>query len=140
MPSSFRTPLDARLVGPDTWELLTEFRYDIGHLGSAYTLVFPRGMMTDFLSIPWIAKWIISPTGKYAKAGVVHDGLYQSGTVSRIVADAMIVEAMRAIDHPIEEAVVNRVARLLVFLAVVMGGRVAWRKHRERALAPQEKR
>lgn len=50
------------------------------HIGSEYSndkVVIPVGFITDFASVPFIFWWIFPPWGRYGKAAVLHDWLYQ---------------------------------------------------------------
>jgi hypothetical protein len=73
-----------------TFELIAPFEYH----GQGYSVYLDRGHITDFASIPQCLQWLISPFGKHAKAAVVHDYFYKSGDVSRVIADAVFMEAM----------------------------------------------
>jgi hypothetical protein len=44
-----------------------------------WTISVPFNFVTDFASIPWWARWLISPFGRHAKAAVIHDWLYALG-------------------------------------------------------------
>ena len=93
--SSFTTPL---IVSPRPdgrkWRLFKEFTY---HIGSEYSNDYvhvPTGFITDFASVPWVL-WAWLPSwGKYGKAAVVHDYLYQTSQRSRKEADDIFYEAM----------------------------------------------
>lgn len=93
--SSFTDPLKVTPM-PDgrTWKLLEEFDYHIGAETSPDVIHVPAGFVTDFASVPFIF-WAIFPSwGKYGKAAIIHDFLYQSKIRTRLEADAIFVEAM----------------------------------------------
>ena len=76
--SSFTTPLIVSPM-PDgrKWKLFKEFTY---HIGSKYSKDFihvPTGFVTDFASVPWVFWTFLPYWGKYGKAAVIHDYLYQ---------------------------------------------------------------
>lgn len=54
---------------------------------------------TDFASIPWWARWLISPFGRHAEAAVIHDWLYAIGEpgnrIERRRADDAFREALK---------------------------------------------
>ena len=75
------------------YRLLKNLMYFSGPL----RIVVPKGFETDYASVPRFLWNIIPPTGKYSRAAVVHDYLYRSQITSRVVADAIFYEAMRAL-------------------------------------------
>ena len=93
--SSFTSPL---VVSPLSdgrrWRLARAFSY---HRGSKYSNNYvnvPIGFVTDFASIPWVFWALVPYWGKYGKAAVLHDYIYQTGSRSRKEADAIFYEAM----------------------------------------------
>jgi hypothetical protein len=142
MPSTFRTPLDARLIAPDTWQLLAPFEFRLGSLQSPYVIGVEVGFVTDLTSIPWFMRWLFSPAGRYAKAAVIHDMLYQRGLCSRLVADAIMWEGMLALDLLIVydqvlprqwlQAAGRALARTLIYSGLRLGGWWTWRSYRRR--------
>ena len=60
------------------WKLYLPFSYDIGKKGSGDRITVPRGFMTDYASVPHIFWAFIPPWGKYGKAAIIHDHLYQT--------------------------------------------------------------
>ena len=54
--------------------------------------------MTDFSSIPTLFQWVVH-WSKVDVAGVVHDYLYDRGTLSRWQADRVWFEVARSGDH-----------------------------------------
>jgi hypothetical protein len=132
--SSFTSPL---IISPEpdgiNFQLLQEFDYDVGALGSGDTIHVPVGFITDFASIPhtiiailalammfvgfWVGMWLayigaaiilllvkMPNAGKYGKAAVVHDFLYLFHTRPRHEADDIFKEAMLVSGVPIWEA------------------------------------
>ncbi len=59
------TPLD----DGRRWRLIRAFPWGF--------IVVPVGFITDFASVPRLFWWLVSPWGKYGKAAIVHDFLYQ---------------------------------------------------------------
>lgn len=102
------------------------FVYESDLLG---LIVVPEGFGTDLASIPQ-ALWSVLPkVGKWDRAAVVHDYLYQHGyarvgsPVTRAQADAVLREAM------IAGQVAGR-RRFEIYWGVRLGGWVAWNKYR----------
>jgi len=86
--SSFTTPL---IVTPlddgRTWKLVEPFRYHIGDRNSEDIITIPTGFITDFASVPRIFWVLIPPYGKWGKATVVHDWLYQRRFENKVRCD-----------------------------------------------------
>ena len=118
--NSFLTPLDVR-VQPSgkTFKLLYPFTY---RWGKTHIQV-PAGFETDFASIPRFARVLIPKLGKYNKAAVVHDYLYQSdkSPLTRKQADKCFLDGMRDLG-------VAKWKRTLMYWAVRIGGFLAWKK------------
>ena len=130
--SSFTTRLE---VSPEPdgrhWRLLRTFGYDVGHKDSAERITVPAGFKTDFASSPPQIWWLIPPWGKYGKAAVVHDCLYQNqGYLShdtllrhlrtRKWCDSVFLEAMEVLG-------VTPWRRRLMYWGVRIFGGLAWR-------------
>jgi hypothetical protein len=130
MRGSFLDPLVViRNDADDSWTVDREFDYYSEFLG--ITIHVPKGLVTDFASIPR-AFWAVLPPaeGRYAKAAVVHDFLYRnrgkfkdpdgSGeNVSRLNCDKVLLEAMVVLGTPAWQ-------RFLIYRAVRMFGSLAW--------------
>lgn len=104
--STFTTPLEYELYGYDskkkrnTYKITSEFEYRIGDFDNPFGIItVPVGFITDFASIPWpINRWF-KPTGKWAKAAVIHDHMLvviddEKIEHTRATADAILYEAM----------------------------------------------
>lgn len=85
-------------------------------------VLVPVGFVTDGASIPKIFWSIIgSPfTGKYKKPALIHDYLYATHLTSRKRADSIFIEGMKYLG-------VSRVKRVLMWLAVKIGGGFIWK-------------
>ena len=113
MQPSFHTPL---VLSPNdagtSWTLHEAFSYD----SSLGTITVPAGFTTDFASVPRLFWNVLPPFGRYGKAAIVHDYLYRTrGLVSKPVADALFLEAMKALG-------VGTLTRYTMFLAVRLFG------------------
>lgn len=117
MQPSFHTPLKLEYIDGKNYRLLEDFKYDT----SIATVSVPAGFETDFASVPRALWWLMPPTGPYGKAAVVHDYLYRTyGYSSKIVADAIFYEAMKALG-------VKRCTRNLMYLAVHLFGGTSYK-------------
>ena len=88
-------------------------------------MLFRSGFLTDFASIPRVARIIIPKLGRWTKASVVHDYHYQHGipSLTRAEADRCFLDGM-------EELGVVKWKRMLMYWAVRIGGFMAWRKRK----------
>jgi hypothetical protein len=86
------------------------------HEASGAEIETPSGYITDFASIPPLARAVFPPFGRHAKAAVLHDWLYLVGEPGKkAFADRIFLDAMR-------ELGVSRWRRRLMHLAVRFGG------------------
>ena len=93
--SSFTSPLIVTpMLDGRKWKLFRSFAYHIGSKYSGNKITVPAGFITDFASVPWILWTFLPSWGKYGKAAVVHDYLYQTHNQTRFMADAIFYEAM----------------------------------------------
>ena len=104
----------------DLWEkykLLSDFFYDSHIAGMIHV---PKGFPTDLTSFHVLG---LAARGRVDGPAVVHDYLYAVGACSRSQADFIFKEAMLAAGVPTWRA-------WLYFVAVRLGARSAWSKHR----------
>lgn len=126
MPSSFRTPLRLEFLDDSRFSLTEPFEFM--SLVTESVIRVPAGFVTDFASIPRGLWNMLPPTGRYGKAAVVHDWLYQTrdaGThkVWRDEADAVLKEGMDALG-------VGWLTRWTIYAGIRLGGWAAWNKYR----------
>ena len=81
--------------------------------------VIPAGFITDGASVPRGLWNLFPPFGKYNKASLLHDYLYQFGTMTRAQADWCFLEAMKVLG-------VGFLTRWAMYLSVRAGGWCAW--------------
>jgi len=118
--SSFTTPLHLEpLEDGRRWRLVSEFVYAVGDENSAWRITVPAGFVTDFASVPRVFWGLMPPWDQYGKAAVLHDYLYSTGSVSRLVADAVFLEAMAVLCVP-------RWKRVAIYSAVRWFGGLAY--------------
>jgi len=127
LSSQFTTPLDVRpLSDGKRWVLLANFSYDVGYLGSGDTICVPAGFITDFASIPKLAWSIIGgPWGKYGKATVIHDYLFETQQRSWRETNQIFLEGMRVLGVPWWK-------RTTMYSMVVAFSWVSWLKAKKR--------
>ncbi len=111
------TPLD----DGRTWVLDGEFDYHVGTKESEDIIHVPKGFCTDFASVPQLFWFILPPWGKYGKAAIVHDYIYQTHCRTRKEADAIFREAMEVLGVPAWQV-------MSMWLAVRLFGWLAWHR------------
>ena len=123
------TPLD----DGRRWRVDEPFEYWIEEVGRGPRVVVEPGFITDFASVPRLFWNIFPPWGRYGKAAVVHDHLYQTlgliieqdGTekhISRARCDRIFLEAMAVLGVPAWK-------RWVMWAGVRMGGWLPWRRY-----------
>jgi hypothetical protein len=77
--SRFTGPIDVRQQTTDwrTWQLLDALAYEAGAKGSGRWIIAPAGSVTDGASVPRPLWWLLPSTGRYFRAAVIHDRLYE---------------------------------------------------------------
>lgn len=125
--NSFLTPLVVEVMpSGKTFKVAREFTYVWRR---AFPIHVKVGFVTDFASIPRFARIIIPKLGKYTKASVIHDFLYQRGSIPdspkdsnpRKTADVIFRDGMRDLG-------VVKWKRWVMWAAVRVGGHFAWKK------------
>jgi hypothetical protein len=137
--SSFIDPL---IVEPNDdesqWTLHAPFRYWLDGLHKGDVITIPAGFQTDFASIPRALWSILPPTGRYGKAAVLHDFLYQNLGLVRInptvEAEAIVKRFTRAeCDGIFRDAMlvlgVSSFTAYAMWVAVRAFGWHAWNAH-----------
>jgi len=60
-------------------------------------IIVPKNIYyTDLASVPKGLQWIFKPNGKYTRASIVHDYLYDNRAISRYKADLIFLRAMKS--------------------------------------------
>jgi hypothetical protein len=107
--------------------LLEDVVYHVGSLNSTDKIVIPKGFKWDGGSVPRIFWNIVDPWGSASKAYLLHDWLYHTQERSRLVSDAILMEAMEVLG-------VSFLKRKIIYRGVRLGGWVAWGKHKKEKL------
>ncbi len=123
MKNSFKTPLVVEVMpSGKRFRLHHEFTYRKKYGGGTAIISIPTGFETDFASIPRFARILIPKLGRYNKAAVIHDWMYQSGKgYRRKFVDQFFLEAMSDLG-------VAKWKRYVMYWAVRLGGWMAWKK------------
>jgi hypothetical protein len=98
--SSFTTPADLRMLDNYKFELLQAFEYHVGAYPSDDVIRVPKGFVTDLASVPRALWAVFPPHGRYAKAAIIHDYLYDQAIGSKKYADRVFLEAMKVLGVP----------------------------------------
>lgn len=118
--SSFTTPADLRMLSNYRWQLLAPFEFHVGSYPSATVIRVPEGTVTDLTTIPRLLWAVFPPHGRWAKAAIVHDYLYEQAIGSKEAADQTFLEAMTVLGVP-------RITRTLMYWSVRWFGRGNYR-------------
>lgn len=105
-------------------KLLENVVYHVGGLASKDQIVVPTGFTWDGGSVPRIFWNLVDPWGSASKAYLLHDWLYATQERSRLVSDAILMEAMEVLG-------VGFLKRKLIYQGVRMGGWIAWNQHKK---------
>lgn len=94
MSGRFLSELTVARLADGRWRLTQPLVFE--SLKEARTIKVPAGFETDFASVPRLpfAYWLFG--GVADEAVLVHDFLYSTGTVSRMLADEVFTEACKA--------------------------------------------
>lgn len=122
--NSFLTPLDVRVMDSGKrFMVLHQFTYR----WQGFKITVPVGFITDFASIPRFARWLLPKLGKYNKAAVIHDYLYQCNDVigslayHRRISDKVFRDGMK-------ETGVAKWQYTVMYWAVRIGGWASWKR------------
>ncbi len=132
--SSFTTqPWFEPVPNSKFWIVRRGFTYHIGTKYSKNKVVIPFGFKTDFASVPRLLWGLIPPWGRYGKATIVHDYLYQNHQDTNLTllkrmfsserkkADTIFKEAMQVL-------AVKRWKVFVMYWGVRIGGWLSWKE------------
>jgi len=102
--SKFTTPLVVEVLNDGVnYRIQEKFEYYTDLINQKKTVIsIEEGFITDFASTPRWLWWLLPPTGKYGKASVIHDYLYDTKLkgVTKEIADKIFLEAMGVLKVP----------------------------------------
>jgi hypothetical protein len=81
------------------WQLVEPLAYE----GRDERFVVPTGFTTDFASVPQALTWLVPRYGRYTKAAILHDFLWdrcRAGTFAWADADGILRRTMRELEVP----------------------------------------
>lgn len=127
------TVVDVEEINDLKWQLLKGINYQ----GNVDLFQVPVGQETDFASVPRLFVWFLPRYGRYTKAAILHDYLWNVEVpkgLSRLDADGVFRQAMRELEVPF-------LRRWIMWAAVRWAalfkhdGRTGWWKEALRVLA-----
>lgn len=113
--SKFTTPAILEMLGHYNWRVYEPFAFYLSDDNSDVISV-PAGFITDLASVPRIFWTLLPPDGKYAKAAIIHDYLYDNALRTKYEADRIFLDGMKVLGVP-------RWKRTIMYLAVRLFGR-----------------
>ena len=113
--SKFTTPAVLEMLDDYRWRLVEPFEFWLTETPDDVIKV-PVGYVTDLASVPRIFWALFPPHGRYAKAAIVHDYLYDNALRTKKEADQIFLDGMRVLGVP-------WCRREIMYLAVRLFGR-----------------
>lgn len=113
--SRFTTPAILEMLDHFLWRVYEPFEFYLSDDNSDVIEV-PAGFVTDLASVPRIFWTLLPPDGKYAKAAIIHDYLYDNALRTKKEADLIFLDGMTVLGVP-------KWKRTVMYWAVRMFGR-----------------
>lgn len=123
--SKFTTPAILEMLGHYNWRVHEPFDFYLSDDNSDVISV-PAGFVTDLATIPRIFWTLLPPDGKYAKAAIIHDYLYDNALRTKQEADLIFLDGMVVLGVP-------KWKRTVMYWAVKIFGRGSYHNHRQTA-------
>lgn len=113
--SSFTSPAVVEILNSYDFRLVKDFEFYIDN-EQGEKITVPEGYITDFASVPRVFWSVIPPVGKYTKACIIHDYMYDNAIKTKKEADLIFYDAMKVLKVP-------KWKRLTMYYAVRLFGR-----------------
>ncbi|ECH9713658.1 DUF1353 domain-containing protein [Salmonella enterica subsp. enterica serovar Javiana] len=113
--SKFTTPAILAMLDHYLWRIHEPFEFYLSDDNSDIISV-PAGFITDLASVPRIFWTLLPPDGKYAKAAIIHDWMYDNALRTKKEADLIFLDGMTVLGVP-------RWKRTIMYYAVKLFGR-----------------
>ncbi|EMZ2673947.1 DUF1353 domain-containing protein [Salmonella enterica] len=120
--SKFTTPAILEMLEHYRWCVYEPFEFYLSDDNSDVIEV-PAGFVTDLASVPRIFWTILPPDGKYAKAAIIHDWMYDNALRTKKEADKIFLDGMTVLGVP-------KWKRTVMYWAVRWFGRGMYRDSR----------
>lgn len=91
--SCFTTPAILEMPGHYLWRVHEPFEFYLSDDNSDVISV-PAGFVTDLATVPRIFWSVMPPDGKYAKAAIIHDYLYDNALRTKKEANLIFLDGM----------------------------------------------
>ncbi|EBV2374764.1 DUF1353 domain-containing protein [Salmonella enterica] len=121
--SRFTTPAILEMLGHYNWRVYEPFEFYLSEDNSDAISV-PAGFVTDLATVPRIFWSVMPPDGKYAKAAIIHDYLYDNALRTKKEADLIFLDGMAVLGVP-------KWKRIVMYLAVRIFGRGNYSKDQQ---------
>ncbi|EDQ9400003.1 DUF1353 domain-containing protein [Salmonella enterica] len=103
------------MLGHYNWRVYEPFAFYLSNDERDVTEV-PAGFITDLATVPRIFWTVLPPDGKYVKAAIIHDYLYDNALRTKFEADRIFLDGMTVLGVP-------KWKRTVMYWAVRMFGR-----------------
>ncbi|ECG1115158.1 TPA: DUF1353 domain-containing protein [Salmonella enterica subsp. houtenae serovar O:57:z4,z32:-] len=113
------------MLGHYRWRVYEPFEFYLSDDNSDVISV-PAGFVTDLATVPRIFWTLMPPDGKYAKAAIIHDWMYDNALRTKKEADLIFLDGMKVLGVP-------RWKRTIMYQAVRLFGRGNYRCHQQTA-------
>ncbi|EIJ6515016.1 DUF1353 domain-containing protein [Salmonella enterica] len=123
--SRFTTPAILEMLGHYNWRVHEPFAFYLSDDNSDVISV-PAGFVTDLATVPRVFWSVMPPDGKYAKAAIIHDYLYDNALRTKKEADLIFLDGMTVLGVP-------KWKRTIMYWAVRLFGRGNYHGHQQTA-------
>ncbi|EFR3310104.1 DUF1353 domain-containing protein [Salmonella enterica] len=113
--SKFTPPAILEMLEHYKWRVYEPFEFYLSDDNSDVIEV-PAGFVTDLASVPRIFWTLLPPDGKYAKAAIIHDWMYDNALRTKKEADLIFLDGMTVLGVP-------KWKRIIMYYAVRLFGR-----------------
>ncbi|EAQ3914697.1 DUF1353 domain-containing protein [Salmonella enterica] len=121
--SKFTTPAILEMLDHYLWRVHEPFEFYLSDDNSDIISV-PAGFVTDLATVPRVFWSVMPPDGKYAKAAIIHDYLYDNASRTKEKADLIFLDGMAVLGVP-------KWKRIVMYLAVRIFGRGNYSKDQQ---------
>ncbi|HAE9564325.1 TPA_asm: DUF1353 domain-containing protein [Salmonella enterica subsp. enterica serovar Montevideo] len=118
--SKFTTPAIPEMPGHYNWRVYELFEFYLSD-GNSDIISVPAGFITDLATIPRIFRALLPPDGKYTKAAIIHDWMYDNALRTKKEAAKIFLDGMTVLGVP-------KWKRLVMYQAVRIFGRGSYIK------------
>ncbi|EBI4650781.1 DUF1353 domain-containing protein [Salmonella enterica subsp. enterica serovar Oranienburg] len=113
--SRFTTPAILEMLGHYNWRVYEPFAFYLSD-DESDVIEVPAGFITDLATVPRIFWILLPPDGKYAKAAIIHDYLYDNALRTKKEVDLIFLDGMKVLGVP-------KWKRIVMYQAVRLFGR-----------------